>query len=185
MNIVPLSSEYNDKIIHFDYLSKSHYKASYHQSNHCFSFTFTLEDFKQEKRISFFDTLVGDYLENPQSYGIWLEDTIIAYLVLNHETYNNRMRVVQLLVEKEYRHQNIGRKLMTFAIKKANEVHARALVLETQSCNVPAISFYLRLGFKFVGCDYNSYSNDDINNHEVRIELAKELSHKGEHNGKI
>lgn len=41
-------------------------------------------------------------------------------------------------------------------------------VLETQTCNENAIAFYHRFGF-----DLYSYSNEDPERHEVRIELGK------------
>ena len=44
----------------------------------------------------------------------------------------------------------------------------RCLMLETQTCNENAIAFYRRFGF-----DLYSYSNENPERHEVRIELGK------------
>ena len=64
-------------------------------------------------------------------------------------------------------------------MRKAEEVAVvqgrRALVLETQSCNDPAICFYRASGFSFIGCDLLAYSNDDIDRQEVRLEMGKTL----------
>jgi len=64
-------------------------------------------------------------------------------------------------------------------MRKAEEVAVqqgrRALALETQSCNDPAISFYKSCGFSFIGCDLLAYSNDDIARQEVRLEMGKVL----------
>ncbi|WP_367362134.1 hypothetical protein [Mesotoga sp.] len=40
----------------------------------------------------------------------------------------------------------------------------RRLVLETQSSNFPAISFYLKYGFELTGFDTACYTNRDIDN---------------------
>ena len=52
---------------------------------------------------------------------------------------------------------------------------ARMLVLETQSCNMPAIGFYLSQGFAIGGLDLFHYSNEDLERHEVRIEMMRML----------
>ncbi len=46
-------------------------------------------------------------------------------------------------------------------------------VLETQTCNENAIAFYRRSGFEIIGFDLYSYSNEDPERPEVRIELGK------------
>ena len=48
--------------------------------------------------------------------------------------------------------------------------------LETQNINVPAIDFYLRMGFTFCGTNLFFYSNDDVGENEVMIEMAFLLS---------
>jgi ribosomal protein S18 acetylase RimI-like enzyme len=49
------------------------------------------------------------------------------------------------------------------------------LIVETQSCNVPAINFYLKHGFKLIGFDVTAYSNEDIERKEVRLEFGLKL----------
>ena len=64
---------------------------------------------------------------------------------------------------------------MQHAIKLAKERSARILVLETQSCNVKAIRFYLKHGYELIGFDTAAYSNQDIERNEVRLELGLKL----------
>jgi ribosomal protein S18 acetylase RimI-like enzyme len=64
---------------------------------------------------------------------------------------------------------------MGFAVKVAKEKGARMLVLETQSCNVAAIAFYLKQGFVLIGFDSAAYSNTDLEKKEVRIEMGLTL----------
>ena len=57
----------------------------------------------------------------------------------------------------------------------AESTSARMIVLETQSCNESAIAFYRKNGFSIIGFDLYSYSNNDPERHEVRIEMGKKL----------
>lgn len=85
------------------------------------------------------------------------------------------MRVWEFLVKKEFRRRGIGAALMKHAVEVAKQKGARMLVLETQSCDVPAIGFYLKQGFDLVGFDLAAYSNEDIERKEVRLEFGLPL----------
>ena len=54
----------------------------------------------------------------------------------------------------------------------AKEREYRIIVLEAQNYNVPAIDFYLSQGFKFCGGNVYFYSNEDIEDDEVMLEMA-------------
>lgn len=56
----------------------------------------------------------------------------------------------------------------------AEAMGARMIVLEIQSCNESAIAFYRKNGFSII-FDLYSYSNKDLERHEVRIEMGKKL----------
>ena len=47
----------------------------------------------------------------------------------------------------------------------------RGAMLETQTCNVPAISLYEQLGFTLCRIDLCEYTIDDVQNREARIDL--------------
>ncbi len=78
-------------------------------------------------------------------------------------------------MKEAFRRKDIGTALMKHAIAIAKQKGARMLVLETQSCNVPAIEFYLRQGFDLIGFDLAAYSNEDIKRKEVRLEFGLTL----------
>ena len=103
------------------------------------------------------------------------EEQIAGYLELNPERWNNRMRVSNLWVAEGRRRNGVGAALMEKAVEEACAAGARALVLETQSCNMPAIGFYLSQGFAIGGLDLFHYSNEDLERHEVRIEMMRML----------
>lgn len=64
---------------------------------------------------------------------------------------------------------------MKQAVRIAREKRARMLVLETQTCKVPAINFYLKQGFELIGFDTTHHSNKDVEKKEVRLELRLTL----------
>ena len=85
------------------------------------------------------------------------------------------MRVTNLFVEEPFRGQGVGSALMAHAFSVAKNAGARMMVLETQSCNLPAIRFYQSQGYAIGGFDLFHYSNEDSQNHEVRIEMMRFL----------
>ena len=70
---------------------------------------------------------------------------------------------------------------MKIAKQQADREHRRAIILETQSCNVPAICFYLQEGFELIGFDSCCYSNRDIGRKEVRLDLGYFIAEKAGH----
>ena len=59
------------------------------------------------------------------------------------------------------------------SLEEARAAGARSLVLETQSCNDPAIRFYRKHGFALIGFDLTAYSETDVEKQEVRLEFAR------------
>ena len=92
--------------------------------------------------------------------------------LLSQEDWNNRLRIANIWVAEEHRFQGIGKALIAKAIEIGKSGGQRALVLETQSCNDPAIRFYLSCGFNLIGLDSTHYQNDDIQRSEVRLEFG-------------
>ena len=61
---------------------------------------------------------------------------------------------------------------MDFVKSAAKERDYRVIVLETQNYNLPAIDFYHTCGFRFCGGNTFFYSNSDIEDDEVMLEMA-------------
>jgi GNAT superfamily N-acetyltransferase len=117
-------------------------------------------------------TLFERHIEEPRAFAATLNEEQIGWIELEYEKWNNRMRVWEFLVKEEFRRMGIGSLLMNLAVKVAKEKGARMLVLETQSCNVPAITFYHKQGFNLIGFDSAAYSNEDIKKREVKFEMG-------------
>ena len=119
------------------------------------------------------DSLYQDHWENAEAYGIVSEDgELQACIEVCPEEWSNRLAVTELWVADELRRQGIGKRLMDKAKEIALSQSRRAIILETQSCNTNAISFYLHEGFELIGFDTCCYTNNDIGRREVRINLG-------------
>jgi ribosomal protein S18 acetylase RimI-like enzyme len=49
------------------------------------------------------------------------------------------------------------------------------MVCETQNTNVPAITFYRRVGYEIDGVDLSYYTNRDMTDFEVAIFMKRKL----------
>lgn len=145
------------------------------------SWKLVYRDFEKSKEKSFEDELAGDWLEKPLLYGAFQDEILIGIGEGSMESWNRRFRISNLLVFEEYRHQNTGSRLLEFLCKKAESLGARMAVLETQSCNIPALRCYWKNGFEIIGFDMYSYSNKDVSRQEVRLELGKILNPDSRH----
>ena len=116
------------------------------------------------------DSLYQDHWEKAEAYGVVGDDgRLRACIEVCPEEWSNRLMVTELWVSEELRGKGVGKRLMDRAKEIAVRQKRRALILETQSCNVNAIGFYLRQGFELIGFDTCCYTNDDIGRREVRI----------------
>ena len=139
-------------------------------------FVCTRKPFPQPQEKSFDDTFLSEWLENPVAYGIFEHGQMIGYAEGSIEQWNNCFRISNILVfDQNNRKKGIGSVLMKQILKEAKDSGARMAVLETQSCNINAISFYYRFGFQIIGFDLFAFTNQDMQNHEVRIEMGKIL----------
>lgn len=66
----------------------------------------------------------------------------------------------------------IGHALIEMTKEQARRERRRAVMLETQSCNVNAVDFYQHEGFTLIGMDTCCYGNNDLQRKEVRLELG-------------
>ena len=125
---------------------------------------------------SFDDEFFGEWLEEPVAFGAFEGERLLGYVEGAPEGWNNRYRISNICIfEENARGKGLGTLLMQAIQRAAEAAGARMIVLETQTCNENAIAFYKRTGFSIIGFDLYSYSNDDPERHEVRIEMGKKL----------
>lgn len=118
------------------------------------------------------DKLYEDHREHAYAWGVIVNDALIAAIETDQELWSNRLRITELWVSDNYQKQGIGHALIEVAKEQARRERCRALILETQSCNVNAVDFYQHEGFSLIGMDTCCYKNDDLQRKEVRLKFA-------------
>lgn len=89
-------------------------------------------------------------------------DEIRGYLDMTVQAWHRTGWINDMAVSKRYRRQGIGTTLLRAAVRWAKDHELRAVMLETQTKNYPAISFYRKHGFTFCGFNDDYYTNQDI-----------------------
>jgi ribosomal protein S18 acetylase RimI-like enzyme len=89
-------------------------------------------------------------------------DEIRGYLDMTVQAWNRTGWIKDMAVPKRYRRQGIGTTLLRAALRWARSHDLRAVMLETQTKNYPAICFFRKHGFIFCGFNDHYYSNQDI-----------------------
>ena len=118
------------------------------------------------------DGLYAPWWEKAEAYGIIEDGALLAVIEVCPEEWSKRLMVTELYVAPALRGQGWGRKLMDLAKALTVEKGCRALMLETQSCNVNAVDFYRHMGFELIGFDTCCYTNRDIERREVRFNMG-------------
>jgi ribosomal protein S18 acetylase RimI-like enzyme len=89
-------------------------------------------------------------------------DEIRGYLDLTVQAWQRTGWINDMAVPKRYRRQGTGTALVRAALRWARNRGLRAVMLETQTKNYPAICFFRKHGFTFCGFNDQYYSNQDI-----------------------
>lgn len=122
------------------------------------------------------DGLYQDHWEKAEAYGIVAEKDgkkeLLACIEICPEEWSNRLMVTEMWVADHLHRQGLGTRLMNVAKEKAIQQGRRAIILETQSCNVGAIAFYRSQGFELIGYDACCYTNIDVERHEIRYDFG-------------
>lgn len=126
------------------------------------------------------DRLFEDHWENALAWGVVGENKeLLACIEVCPEEWSNRLAVTELWVHESLRHKGVAHRLMEIAKDCARQQKRRALMLETQSCNVNALGFYRHEGFELMGIDRCCYQNNDIERREVRFNMVYFFDMKG------
>ena len=156
----------------FKYITKEHYAVAVFRKKDGWEIQLVLETLPKPTEKRFESGLFQDFVDEPRVFAAELEDKQVGWIELGFQEWNNRMRIWELLVKEGFRHKGIGTLLVDYAVRLSKRRGARMLVVETQSCNVPAVNFYLKNGFELIGFDVTAYSNEDMERREVRLEFG-------------
>lgn len=94
---------------------------------------------------------------------------LAGVLDVEPQHWNNTALVWNIMLDKAVRGQGLGRALFEAAAEWARTQRFRALEFETQTNNVPACRFYVRMGCALSGLRDTYYTNRDIQRNEVAI----------------
>jgi len=119
--------------------------------------------------------MYNEIIKQGYSFGAYEDNKLVGVLIAEFRTWNNSLWIAEIVVADNCRGKGIGNALMDDLIHIANENQIRVIGLETQSINLPAISFYRKKGFEVDGLDLSLYSNDDIEKNEVALFMKKKI----------
>lgn len=174
--ITPLEREqWEGYVLPFHYISHNYYDVEITRSDDNFNVSFIKKPFETPFEYipdNDYDKLFQPHWEQVKTWGIAESGQLIAAVETAVEEWSNRLRVTELWTHDSYRRKGIGTALMDIAVNRAREEKRRAIMLETQSRNENAISFYLAYGFTLIGFNTCEYQNNDLVRKEVRMEMG-------------
>lgn len=182
--IVHLAKDkFQGKILPIGYKTESYYDVKVDKNSKGYQLAIEKKSFDQSvthspETYNYPDKLYEPHRENAYAWGIIVEDELVAAIETDQEHWSNRLRITELWVHDDYQKKGLGRSLMDMAKEQARRERRRAVILETQSCNVNAIEFYQHQGFDLIGLDTCSYKNNDLERKEVRLEFGWYLPRK-------
>jgi ribosomal protein S18 acetylase RimI-like enzyme len=89
--------------------------------------------------------------------------------------WNNAVVSHNLYIDRAFRGQGVGRRFWDVLVKFAEGQGARAIRVETQTNNVPAVQFYLRMGCRICGID-DAFYDDSVG--EIALFLEYRLGER-------
>jgi ribosomal protein S18 acetylase RimI-like enzyme len=134
-------------IIPIEYKTDKYYDVLVNKTDKGFIIEIEKKDFTEPvthtpEEYDFPDKLYEDHRENAYAWGVLVNDELVAAIETDQELWSNRLRITELWVSEKYQKQGIGHALIKMAKEQARRERRRAIILETQSCNVNAIDFY-------------------------------------------
>jgi predicted N-acetyltransferase YhbS len=164
-------------IIPIKYTTDKYYNVRVNKIDKGYSIEIEKKDFRapvthSPEEYDFPDKLYEDYRENAYAWGVVANEELVAAMETDQELWSNRLRITELWVAEKYQKQGIGHALVEIAKEQARRERRRAIILETQSCNVNAVDFYMHEGFTLIGMDTCCYRNNDLERKEVRLEFG-------------
>jgi ribosomal protein S18 acetylase RimI-like enzyme len=173
MDIIELKrKQYQDYELDFEYDTEEHYAVCVNSTGGGFAIELRREKMGGTVHKRFSENLFQRYLVKPSAYAVMDGGKPVAILEIDREFWNKRLKITDLVVLPEHRRKGYGAALVAKAKQIAALEGWRAVFLDTHSCNVKAIDFYLSQGFALGGIDTTYYSNTDIDRREVWIELV-------------
>lgn len=97
--------------------------------------------------------------------------SILGLMTWHYSRWNNCVWLADIRTRRAERRQGVGSALIATLKEVARRLEARGILLETQTDNYPAITFYKRHGFALAGFNDHLYSNTDPEDDNVALFL--------------
>lgn len=149
------------------YTSAERYRVEAHEEDVLTEFRLVLEALPEPQSFQFpyHDDELAHYAAlavEPFALGAYDGQTWAGAAVGERRDWNNTLWLHEFHIAAGYQRRGLGRRLMDALAERAGAAGLRAIVLETQNTNVPAIRFYRRVGFTLDGVNVSYYTNDDM-----------------------
>ena len=88
--------------------------------------------------------------QNTETWGAFSGKWMVGIVSLEHLQEEGRIHLFHIYVDKEYRRNGIGKKLILKAEEQGKKTKAKALTLNIISGNSEAVALYEKMGFKLI-----------------------------------
>ena len=109
------------------------------------------------------------------SFGAYEGEALIGVAIVEPRDWNKTLWLWELHVSDRHREQGVGKALIERVCQEAKQKGYRVVGLEVQNTNMPAISFYRKVGFLIEAVDLSFYTNNDIKDGEVAIFMKRKF----------
>ncbi len=122
------------------------------------------------------EALYQQYVAKGYSLAAYEGDRLVGLALTEPRKWNRTLFIWEFHVAASHHRKGIGRRLMEAVVEKARQGGFRILALETQSTNLPAITFYRAVGFEIDALDLSFYTNTDAIDGEVALFMKRKIS---------
>jgi len=122
--------------------------------------------------------LLGYYrsaVKHGLSLGAYAGDMMIGIAITDLQAWNGSLLLWEFHVAPSHQGRGVGRGMMERLAAMTKDAGLRVITVETSSTNVPAITFYRRVGFAIESIDLSYYSNDDLDRGEVAVFMKRKV----------
>lgn len=109
------------------------------------------------------EVAVKDYLKRGICYVAYADDALVGvYVILPTRPFT--IELVNLAIEKDFRMQGYGRKLVLHAIEEAKSIGYKTFEVGTGNSSIDQLALYQKAGLEIVGIDFNFFNRyyDDV-----------------------
>ena len=97
-----------------------------------------------------------NYADGCKFWGAFSDSRLVGFLLLSAEDVNGALEIFSIFVDRKFRGQSIGARLVSAAEKHCADLGIRGIYVST-TLDGTAIDFYLKLGFQVAGLHSRCY----------------------------